>query len=317
MQARSKLGLLLGFALLSSATFAWATAPNRADGARQIRIFQTPEVTVSYDIGLDVAARDVAAVFPAIRDRLEAAFEMEMKTAPGILLVREREDFLKMTRNPLTVAFASPSQNLIVIDQSKMRIHPFTMQSTLEHEMCHILLHQRIDSGRLPRWLDEGLCQWVSNGIDEIITNQKISALHGAALSQRMIPISHLQHRFPGDREARLLAYEASKRFTVFIMSKYGHPRLLDLLNHLAEGEDIQAAVLRAFSASLDSIEQQWQETLDRKSTWFTFFGHYLYELLFVSMALMTIYGFIRSRIKKRNYRDEDDEEGRLGTYQQ
>ena len=304
--------MLLGLMLFLSTTFSWGATPNKTVDARQIHTLRTPDVSVSYDAALAIPARDVAAAFPAIRARLEVTFDLKMKRAPEILLVRERQDFLKMTQNPLTVAFASPARNLIVIDQSKMRVHPFTMHSTLEHEMCHILLHQQIDSKRLPLWLDEGLCQWVSNGIDEIILNQKISALHGAALSRRMLPIVHLQHRFPGDREGRLLAYEASKRFTIFIMNEYGQPGLLDLLKHLAEGEDIQTAVVKVFSTSLDSIEQQWREVLDRKSTWFTFFGHYLYEILFALMALMTIYGFIRSRIKKRNYRDEDDEEDLL-----
>lgn len=279
------------------------------EAERKIGTLRFSGLTVSYDLPLAGAAREAAEAFPGIRRRLENTFGLEMKELPDVFLVGETSDFLKMTRNPLTVAFASPSRNLIVIDQSRMRVHPFTLESTLAHEACHIILHQHVSSQNLPRWLDEGLCQWFSNSIDEILLDQKASARLGAVLARRPVPMRLLQHRFPRDRESRRLAYEASKRFTLFLVRGYGVSGISDLLKHLGEGLPIQSAALAAFSTPLERIEAEWQEELNRRSTWFRFLAYYLYEILFTSMALVTIYGYIRFRIRKRRYTDEADNE--------
>jgi len=283
--------------------------------AREYHTRRSQGSAVFYDGSLDVPARDLASVVPAIRTRLETTFDWQFHRNPEVLLIGERENFLKMTDNPLNVAFASPARNLIVIDHSQMSVHPFTMVSTLEHEMCHILLHQHVDSIRLPRWLDEGLCQWASNSIDEIIHGQRTSALRGVVLSERMVPLADLQHRFPDDRTDRLLAYEASKRFTTFLLERHGKPRVLAFLKRLEDGDDVPAAASLAFSSSLEDLEQRWRATLTRKTAWLTFLGHYLYEILFALMAVMTVYGFIRSRVRQRRYRDEDEDEDPVGAY--
>ena len=92
-----------------------------------------------------------------------------------------------MAGDPLVVAFAVPQRNLIVIDYSKMITHPLSLETTLKHELCHILLHEHIKTEILPRWLDEGLCQWASGGIGEIIMDQKRSRLNRAAFSREFI----------------------------------------------------------------------------------------------------------------------------------
>ncbi len=276
--------------------------------AVEIHDLGSPHADVHYDASLDVPAQDVARHYPGIKTRLEEAFRWQFLRDPKIRLVKERKDFLRMAGNPLTVAFASPGRNLIVIDQSKMTTRPFTMQSTLEHELCHILLHQHIDSTRLPRWLDEGLCQWASNSIDEMVYGQKGAALRGVALSQRAPPLGKLGARFPTDTRERLLAYEASKRFTAFIIGRYGEQGMIGMLKRLETGQDVSTAVLGEFSVPLGHLERDWHDSLRRRSTWFTFLGHYLYEILFALMAIISVYGFIRLRIQKRRYRDDDED---------
>ena len=41
----------------------------------------------------------------------------------------------------------------------------------------------------------------------------------------------------------------------------------------------------------------------EMKMTWFTYLSYYLYEILFVLMALITVCAFIRLRIKKKRLR--------------
>ncbi|MEE8398481.1 MAG: hypothetical protein V3S89_05715 [Desulfobacterales bacterium] len=272
-------------------------------------VLRTQAVEVIFDAPLDAPARDLAKRFPEIRQSLETIFQWTFHQIPTITLVKDREDFLKMTRNPLTVAFASHERNRIVIDHSRMIVAPFTLETTLRHELCHILLHQHIDRDRLPRWLDEGLCQWVSDSIGEMLQSQKQSALNEAILARGQMSLKQIRYRFPEDRRGRLLAYDAGKSATAHMIRRYGKPRVIDLLHLMERGEPLEGAMVQILAISLDSFETQWHNTLKRKTTWFTFFSHYLYEILFSLMALLTIYGFIRSRIRKRNYRDEDEDD--------
>ncbi len=289
--------VLLSFPLLS------------ASDAGAAQVLETPAVEVLFDAGLDERAKDLAQHFPEVRRALEEIFQWEFYRIPTIYLVKHRDDFLAMAPNPLTVAFASPERDLIVIDHSRMITHPFALETTLKHELCHILLHQHIGRARLPRWLDEGLCQWVSNSIGEMLQGQKQSALNDAMLSYGRMSLGQIRYRFPEDRQRRLLAYGAAKGIAIYMIQRYGKPRVIDLLHLMGNGEEIEGAIQQTLSISLDSLETQWHNTLKRKTTWFTFLGHYLYEILFSLMGLLTIYGFIRSRIRKSRYRDEDEDD--------
>jgi hypothetical protein len=95
---------------------------------------------------------------------------------PLIVMINNRNRFLQTTDHPLTIAYAIPKRNLIVIDYSRVVTTPFSLETTLTHEFCHLLLHEHIPN--IPRWLDEGLCQWASGGVDEIIYNLRQSQLN-------------------------------------------------------------------------------------------------------------------------------------------
>lgn len=301
MMIHSRIHLLSVFILVSF-------LPLRGSHASEPQVLRTQAVNVLFDAPLNAPARDLAEHFPEIRQSLETIFQWKLHRIPTVYLVKDRKDFLKMARNPLTVAFASHERNLIVIDHSRMIANPFTLETTLKHELCHMLLHQHIDRARLPRWLDEGLCQWVSDSVGEMLQSQKQSALYEAMLSKGKMALGDIRYRFPQDRQRRLLAYGASKGITTHMIRRYGKPQVIDLLHSMEKGEEIEEAILQTLSISLDSLEIQWQNTLKGKTTWFTFFSHYLYEILFSLMALLTIYGFIRSRIRKSRYRDEDED---------
>jgi len=262
---------------------------------------------VWFDTSLNIGAKDLAGIFPRIKQELESTFEWKIYRIPKIFLFKERKDFLRIAGNPITVAFAVPEKNWIAIDYSKVSALPFRMENTLKHELCHILLHQHIKADLLPRWLDEGLCQWSSNSIDEMIYNQKQSSLNSATLSLRTPSLSHLYHEFPAETGPRLLAYEASKRFTIYLIDRFGKDKITAILRHLESGQDIEVSTREVLSVSLYSLENQWQQSLKQKTTWLTFVSYYLYEILFAVLALITCYGFIRYRIKKSRYSDEEE----------
>lgn len=190
-----------------------------------------------------------------------------------------------------------------------MARHPFTIENTLKHEMCHLLLHHHIKENLLPRWLDEGVCQWASDGIADIIIDQKRSLLNRAAHRGVFIPLGSLAHYFPSDNDGLMLAYEESKGFVSHIISLYGKEGMLSILNHMKNNESVEQAFIKALSMPLDDLEQEWHVSLRKEATWFILLSYYLYEILFGLMALISIFAFIKIILKKRAYMAEHPED--------
>ena len=268
--------------------------------AADLQSIQTGDVTVFYPAPLKSAAREVLNLYPEIKVTVEAVFKWKLNGAPSVLLVKTREHFIKIVGNPLIVAYAAPERNLIVIDYSKMLHHPFSLGTTLKHELSHLLLHQHIEKENFPRWLDEGLCQWASDGIGEIIMDPKRSFLNRASFSGKFIPLRHLAKTFPRDPELLLLAYEESKSFVTYLAGQFGTRGIHGLLNRMRNGETTENAMQNAFAATFDELEKKWQHSLSKKMTWFTLFSYNLYEILFTLMAVITVFSFIRFYFKKK-----------------
>jgi hypothetical protein len=267
-------------------------------------------VIVIFDEPLKVAAEEAATLYPVLKKELENRLARPVNFRPTVVLVKESETFKRMAGTNLIVAFAIPEKNLMVIDYSKTRTDPFSIETTMKHELCHLLLHNHIKEENLPKWLDEGICQWVSDGISEIIMTQKRGVLDEAILSGRYISIRALTGGFPRDERYLVLAYEESKSLVEYMISAFGEEALLSVLNDLEEGADVDEALLRNLSVSLNELESRWHHHLRRRITWVAYLINHLYEILFFLAAMAMIYGFIRVLIKKRAYRDEEEEEG-------
>ncbi len=283
--------------------------PFGSPGAEERHSLRSEDVLVFFDVRLDGPASEVLSVYPKLKAELEERIGWTLDFRPVVLLIRERDTFQRMAGTDLFVAFAVPRRQLIVIDHSKMRGNPFTLAITLKHEMCHLLLHHHIRKATLPKWMDEGVAQWVSDGMSELIMDKKRSVLDEVVLSGNYIRIRSLTHRFPKDKISLLLAYEESKSLVAYIHDKFGESAILALLNHLKAGDDVDAAIRNALSVSLGELESQWHRHLRRERTWFVYVASHLYDILFFLAALTAIVGFVKLMIRKRMYKDQDDED--------
>lgn len=281
--------------------------------ADMLKTIQRPGVSVRYQDNLKTAAVQVADLYVKVKKELEAELGWTYEPAPEIVLIRDNDYFLKMARNPYVAAFAVPDRRLVVIDYSRMVQNPFSIDITLKHEVCHLILHHHIRSDRLPKWLDEGVAEWISDGPGEILRDPKIFYLDDALLSGHFIPLKDLKHKFPENRKLLILAYEESKSVVQYIAKRYGRKGVLGILNHLKNGYEIRLAVEKSLDVTLDELEMKWRESLKKQSTWMTYIALYIYEIIFLAAAFLTVVGFIRFLIKKRAYKDDEDDEEMMG----
>ena len=71
--------------------------------------------------------------------------------------------------------------------------------------------------------------------------------------------------------------------------------------------KDIRASV--AEQAAFRKVEKGWHDALRKRVTWFNYVINHLYEILFFLAALIMVYGFIRVFMKKRAYKDDDEDD--------
>lgn len=276
-----------------------------------------PAFTILYEEPLKRAVNDVADIYPKISADLENKLRIKLKFKPSIILIHADMEFSRMVGgNDLITAFAMPDRNEIVIDYSKMMKTPFNLELTLEHELSHLILHDYIKNNILPKWLDEGICQWVSGGMADIIQFDGKKLLKEAALTDNFLSLSEISRSFPSSSESFRLAYEESRSFVEYLDERFGTEKLLMLLEDMHNGILIESAVIGRLSVNMDELESDWQDSLRGRYTWLVYFSNNLYWLLFAFAALVTFFGYLRLRVRmKTHFKDEDEDGDDLDLY--
>jgi len=279
---------------------------------QNIGMLEAQGVTVYFAKPLEAPAREVLSIYPEVKEELEEMLGWQLGYRPNVLLIKDRDRFEKMTGSNLFVAMAVPQKKLVIIDYSRM-IHPFTLRTTLKHELCHLILHHHIKDGDLPRWLDEGVAQWSSDGMAEIIMKSDRFILNRAVLTRRYIRLEDLRHYFPRDKNALLLAYEESKSIVEYIIREYGTRRMLRILYDLEDGQGLNAAISNRLYISLHELEAQWHKHLKQQISWILLLNAYFYQILFFLTALLlaavgSVKLLKRRRDRLKEYEEYDEE---------
>lgn len=278
--------------------------------ALEMETRRSEEVIVRFEKPLTRVAQEVIRLYPVARAEIEKTFRAPIGFIPTVILIRDRDTFQRITGSRPVVAVAVSAQDLIIIDNSSMKSYPFTLKVTLKHELCHLFLNHYIKEESLPRWLNEGISQWASDGIAELVTGRHDNVLKQATLSDRIIPLDDISKSFPEDERALHLAYEESKSVVEYISGEYGPDGILLVLDLLRDGHSVDSAFLSGLGVSAGDLEERWREHLRRKTTWFLYMSDHLYQILFVLAAILLTYAFIKVIVKKRAYKDEGDDEG-------
>ena len=274
---------------------------------------QSDDVTIHFEKELTKVAQEVVKVYPPIRDELMKTLKQKVDFRPEVVLVKEGDKFRRISGSDMVIAFALPGRNLIVLDVSRVYTKPFTLETTLKHELCHLILHHGVGGDNIPRWFDEGVCQWSSGGIAELMLDESDKSLVKAVVSGRLISLNSLE-RFPSDGQSLILAYEESKSVLEYIAGKYGGESIVHMFEYLKEGDSINESISKSLSIGQGELEKNWQTYLKRKYTWYSYMSNNLYIILFTLAGLITIYGFIRLLKKKREYVDEKNDEEKSET---
>ncbi len=266
-------------------------------------------VTVYFPPALAVSADEILWMVPRLKQDLAARFGRPFPGPVTIYLIDDADLFARMIGRPYFSAYVRPDAGVVVIDHTKMNPGPLTLETTLKHELCHLLLHRSIPPPHLPRWLDEGVAQWYSDGFSELLAADGGEGLRRAVLSDAVPTLDEVNGDFALDRTRVMLAYEASRSAVDYLIREYGVAGLLGLLEALGGGATLDAAFPEALGVSPGEFEAGWRRTLVKTDAWWVVGSIHLYDLLFFMAAVITCVAFLRLLVRKKRYADDAADE--------
>ncbi len=274
----------------------------------EFKEIKAPGIVILYSPGLGGAAGKSVDIYFSVKKSLEKDMGRQISFTPVMVLVKNGKRFNGMAKNPYFTAFAIGGKNVMVFNWSKITENPISFESTLKHELCHLFLHSYITKTKIPRWLDEGIAQWVSGGISELLNYGTGDNFKAAIIRDKIPHLNDIARFFPGDKAGLDIAYGASRSFINFIADKYGKEKLLRIIDAMHKGDDIGSAVEKSLLLPLGEVEEIWRKNLKGYGALWIWFSIHLYEILFFMAALATILGGLRLARKKRDYEDEEDD---------
>jgi hypothetical protein len=158
----------------------------------------------------------------------EAAAEFAPRLPAGgtpirVVIAADQDEFQAYARTFQHVevsGVARASENLIVVKAPGLRRPGDDFRGTLRHELVHILLDRNVDTDRLPRWLNEGLCMMLANEYHW----ESILQLARMFARNAIIPYPELDRTFraPGDEMAFGDAYAQGLSMTRHLRDTLG-----------------------------------------------------------------------------------------------
>jgi hypothetical protein len=126
----------------------------------------------------------------------------------------------------------------------------------IPHELVHLVFDTAVDNPYHfpPRWLNEGLADYLSQGYDADYR----STVDRAAGAGELIPLVGLGGQFPTSGERFYLAYAESVSAVDYLIRTYGQDALVQLIRSYAEGRTDDEAFLDALGVDVTAFDAAW-----------------------------------------------------------
>jgi len=131
----------------------------------------------------------------------------------------------------------------------------------LRHEYVHALLHDRMGGrlGAVPTWLNEGLAMQLEGDpwpdLDKVI--------HGQVTLINLSSLEGMWMGFPSN--VATVAYLEGNSATAYMIDRYGMDKVREILDRLANGQPIGAAIQDRLFISYEQFQDRWIDELNSK----------------------------------------------------
>jgi hypothetical protein len=134
----------------------------------------------------------------------------------------------------------------------------------IPHELTHLVFDTATKNPYHfpPRWLNEGLAVYLTQGYD----GSDRGLVRDAVSGDELIPLLGLAGQFPTRRDKFALAYAESVSAIDFLVRQYGRDALVKLVHTYAEGVTDDAALQGALGVDVKGFNDAWQKDVGAKT---------------------------------------------------
>lgn len=228
---------------------------------------------VHHPPGLEGLADRIRGVYPELLGEAETKLGVDYRQRLEVRVTRDHDAFnaavtsLGAAPRPKHVAAVAFSyRDVIVLKTASWRAATGREFETIfQHEIVHCVLGQlqRDKNFVLPRWLDEGLAQWVTD--EPYILDPGV--LDRAARRDALLSFEELTKVFPEHEGASALAYAQSLSLVRFIsrqkaLDEHRRGNIRGLLRFLANGSSIEESLYFVTGLEPHELERAWKGDL-------------------------------------------------------
>jgi hypothetical protein len=224
--------------------------------------------------------------------------------APSLKDFQEIQPYGKIHSWSIGVAY--PRLNLIVmLSPRAIKAGHMDLGTIFAHEFTHLALDRAfMGSEGVPHWLHEGLAMYESREWDF----RRVSAITRAVLTNSLIPLSEIAHRFPQERDRAELAYSESFYLVSFLINKYGRSRFHQFIREYSGGKPLNQVLVDTYAVGLDRLEERWRGYLKMRFSWIPLITSS--TALWFLLALVFLLAYGKKRRAKRQLYEQWDSEG-------
>ncbi len=128
--------------------------------------------------------------------------------------------------------------------------------TVVPHELTHVVFDDGTGNPyhAPPRWLNEGLAVYLSQGYD----SSDRGLVASAAKSKTLMPLSALTGQFPTESDRFYLAYAESVSAVDYMVRKYGQGAFPKMVKAYGTGASDDEAFTTAFGVTTESVDKAW-----------------------------------------------------------
>jgi hypothetical protein len=162
------------------------------------------------------------------------------------------------------LAVAVPAKNTLLVRGNRIGTGANFVSPTLRHELGHLALARVVRrNGRpLPRWLEEGLCEYAA-GVG--LTRETELELGAAARFGSLETLGELAGSFPPHAEQAQRAYLVARGFVAFLDERSQPEGVRGIVFLIERRESWEDAITHATGMSPGEAEAEWRRELASK----------------------------------------------------
>ena len=176
----------------------------------------------------------------------------------------------------------------------------------LAHELMHLHLAPAMGGRPLPLWLEEGLAVLLSGESGW----RRGSAMARGVLMGQLPSLAELADHFPPDHADAAEAYAVSYFFVSWFLENFGDEAMRGVISGLGKGLEPTAAFRRASGLSLVKLENQFNEAMEDRFSWFGLLADsgVFWSVIAVLAALALVVAYRRQKSRRRTMDGPDRE---------